>query len=136
MLDHLLGLVLRMRIIIAGVPKAGKTTMAKEIPTTDLFHTDDLIESRDWSEISQFVVDDWMARPGPWIIEGIATVRALRKFMKLHPSIVPCDRIYWMPQPKVEYTRGGQVSMARGCLTVWQEIRPLLEKLEVEIIEC
>ena len=86
-----------MRIIICGGPRTGKTQLAKhlslkfDIPKylcTDpqalggdaLDHTE-LPERERWSAISADV-SQWFDEPGPWIIEGVAAIRALRKWHK------------------------------------------------------
>ncbi|KKN56881.1 hypothetical protein LCGC14_0568060 [marine sediment metagenome] len=86
------------RIVIVGGPRRGKSTVARafrdehQIPTlcTDPLRlvkdpesgVTYLPEGLGWSEASKFVADHWLLQPGPWVIEGIATVRALRKFLR------------------------------------------------------
>ncbi len=118
-----------MRQIIAGGPRTGKTTLAMKSGGTVL-HTDDLI-SMGWSEASQFIADDWMKRQ-QFCIEGIATVRALRKWLEANPSGKPCDEVIWLDIPKVSREKG-QETMAKGCLKVWNEIRPELALRGVRI---
>jgi adenylate kinase family enzyme len=86
-----------MRLLITGGVGAGKTTLAcKTWAETGaaLYHTDDLIQPGNWSEVSQHVADKWLTMTGPWIIEGVAIPRALRKYQEAHPhEPPPCDRI-------------------------------------------
>lgn len=139
------------RLVIAGVPKAGKTTASMAIcgvaTTADLTrtpaglsgrfgpgayvrHTDDLIGASlghgplSWSGVSE-VVATWFDATGPWIVEGVAAVRALRKWLAAHPTGAPCDRVLWLDTPRVALT-AGQRRMAAGCRTVWREIEPSL----------
>lgn len=105
------------RIVITGVPRSGKTTM---VPNADL-HTDDLIPMG-WSEASQHIADRWLTRRGPWVIEGVAAVRGLRKWLRQNPHGSPCDVAVFLGQPFVAYTKDGQLRMARGCAKVWGEI--------------
>lgn len=119
------------RVLIAGVPRSGKTTHAKRFgdPT---FHTDDLIGELEWSAASAEVAN-WISYPGPWCIEGVAVPRALRKWLAAHPGEKPCDVAYWMPSPHVSLTPG-QEAMAKGCVKVWAEVEPELRARGVKIL--
>ncbi len=121
------------RIIIAGVPRSGKTTFALTLAARTLVpakHTDDLIGQFDWSEASAHAAT-WFDAPGPWIVEGVAAGRALRKWLVLHDGL-PCDRIFWFETPHVQLTTG-QGAMAKGCVSVWGEILPDLRRRGVAI---
>jgi len=124
-----------MRIIIAGGPRCGKTTFAEMLGKKSGFivrHTDDLIGKFDWSEDSEEVAR-WFDNTDNWIVEGVATVRALRKWLKTHHrSEKPCELIYWSNTPHVLLTPK-QMSMSRGIFTVWNEIREQLLMRDVII---
>jgi hypothetical protein len=87
----------------------------------------------DWSEQSQHVADHWLMMPGPWVIEGVATARALRKWVSAYdntrgdpstdPERMPCDRIivFRHAHPEAEVS-AGQERMAKGVWSVWCEI--------------
>jgi adenylate kinase family enzyme len=112
--------------LVAGVPSGGKTTFARKLAA--LSHvpvraTDDLIDLG-WSEASERVAQ-WMTEPGPWIIEGVAVGRALRKWFSAHPTGRPADRVFWLGRPHEKLT-DGQCRMARGCETVFKECTPEL----------
>lgn len=111
------------RIVICGGPRTGKTTLARElevITARDPRHTDDLVHLG-WSEASQAAAL-WLDEPGPWIIEGVAMSRALRKWRDAHPGEPPpVDKVIRLTTPHVELTKG-QAAMAKGEETVWQEI--------------
>lgn len=116
--------VTRPRVVIAGIPRAGKTTLAEALTHEhSLFagyairHTDDTIGSHAWSAASAEVAT-WLDLPGPWIIEGVAMARALRKWLAAHPEGKPCEIAYWLDAPLVELTPG-QTTMAKGCRTVF-----------------
>lgn len=119
------------RICITGGPRTGKTTLSESLGDRDghnrLRHTDDLIEQTQhlgkdaWSEASR-LASGWLNEPGPWIIEGVAVSRALRKWRDAHPDEPPpVDRIIRLTEPHVALSKG-QAAMAKGEETVWQEI--------------
>lgn len=118
-----------MRIAIAGGPRCGKTTLAASFG--EARHTDDLIGSKDWSAASAEVAT-WFDADDPWIIEGVAVPRALRKWLIAHPDGKPCDVVHWLITPHVPLTKG-QLGMLRGCETVWREIVGELTRRGVEI---
>ena len=123
------------RVLVAGGPRTGKTTLsdrleAKGIP---VYHTDALIGSHEWSEASAEVAR-WLEEPGPWVVEGVSSVRAARKFMAKHPDKKPCDLFVWVRGAKVDRTPG-QAAMARGVATIFAGIRPELERRGVKILE-
>jgi hypothetical protein len=110
------------RIIICGGPRSGKTTLAFAL--SDAYRvkvngTDEL-RGLEWSD-SSLVASTWFDRPGPWIVEGVVTPRALRKWLASRPYGAPADYILWMNKPVSERVRG-QESMAKGCATVWDEV--------------
>lgn len=122
-----------MRILVAGVPRAGKTTLAKKLGeerSLAVRHSDSLI-GLGWSE-SSAAAAAWMNDSSDWLIEGVAVPRALRKWLAANAG-APCDTIYWMPAPRVQLTQG-QRSMAGGCITVWAEILPTLTARGVEVV--
>lgn len=128
-----------VRLLIAGVPRSGKTTLSAELESKHrcaAMHTDDLIGKLDWSEVSRHVAEDWFTRAGPWVIEGVAVPRAIRKwFRDMRRTDAPCDRLIWMPVPRLELS-AGQRAMAKGCISVYDEvIKRLLETgVEVETV--
>lgn len=123
------------RICITGGPRTGKTTLATQLwcenahdadvgqfPTEDgcVRHTDDLI-SLGWSEASAAAAL-WLEAPGPWIIEGVAVSRALRKWRDQNPGEPPpVDRVIYLSEPHETLT-SGQLAMAKGVRTVHDEI--------------
>lgn len=119
-------------ILIAGVPRAGKTTLAEWVSLKTGFcvrHTDDMAD-REWSEAS-LVASTWLDAPGSSIIEGTAVPRALRKWLA-RSSGRPCDIVVWCGKPNVALSTG-QLTMAKGCLTVWCEVLPELQRRGVRI---
>lgn len=118
------------RIVIIGGPKTGKTTISRQFPCL-VRHTDDLIATHGWSEASQEIVS-WLLTPGPWVIEGVAAVRALRKYLAQHPGSKPCAEILYLTRPHQALNKG-QTSMHKSCATVFKEIEPQLKDLGVKI---
>lgn len=117
--------MLPSRILIAGIPRAGKTTFANALGKqfgVDPWHNDDLI-GLGWSE-SSLAVAGQICSPGPWIIEGVTVPRALRKWLATNEG-APADVVYWLGHERIPLSRG-QTSMANGCCTVWAEILPAL----------
>ena len=122
-----------MRVCVCGGPRVGKTTYAGRLSFENKWpirHTDDLIGKMDWSAASEEVAH-WLTAPGPWVLEGVALVRALRKFLKASDGL-PCDKVIWMPSPKVELS-AGQLSMMKGCQTIWSEVYPDLLRRGVPV---
>lgn len=131
------------RLVIAGVPKAGKTTIAQILgelsKASTVRHTDSLIETHGWSEGSAEVAR-WFDGDGSWIVEGVATVRALRKWMfgdekygVASHSGKPCDAVLWLPN-SIEPIEGRVAGLAKGCHTVWRDIEQELIDRGVQIL--
>ncbi len=123
------------RVLVVGGPRTGKTTLAVHIAAqtnSPVHHTDDLIGSFDWSSASE-VAATWFSQPGPWVIEGVAVVRAVRKWLATNDG-KPADRVVLLQQPKVA-RNGGQRAMAKGHDTVWDEVVGELRTRGVEIEE-
>ncbi len=120
------------RVVIVGGPRCGKTTRAKALAATGLQarHTDDLIGKLDWSAASE-EVSRWFALPGPWVIEGVAAVRALRKWLASHGG-QPCDQVEVMRKPFTQLN-AGQASMLKSFETMWAEINHQLRARGVTV---
>lgn len=122
-----------VRILILGGPKTGKTTLASRVAAVrglPLKHTDDLAGIAEWSEASA-IVAGWFDEPGSFVVEGVAGARALRKWMAAHEG-KPVDVVIVCDTARVERTKG-QNAMAKGCVTVWTEIRDELARRGVRI---
>ncbi len=149
---------MRERICIVGGPRTGKTTLALQLrdaalsdPSTaslSLVHSDALIDEVSWSEQSE-VLARKLDNPGPWIMEGVAVPRALRKWLAkrkvtdlalanvIDKAILrPCDIVYVLQRPHVERSKG-QETMAKAVETVWKLVQPELLKrgVDVRIVE-
>jgi hypothetical protein len=55
------------------------------------------------------------------VIEGVAVVRALRKWIQLHPLGEPADVVFWGDEP-YEQLSPGQSAMAKGSATIWRSV--------------
>lgn len=125
------------RIAITGGPRTGKTLLANRMFVGEVGpglhpnhlaprHTDDLI-NLGWSGCSAAVAK-WLDEPGPWIIEGVAVSRALRKWRDAHPGEPPpVDRVIYLDEPHEALTPG-QLTMAKGVETVHAEIEGWLQE--------
>ena len=123
------------RIVIVGPPRAGKTTLGRELASSrgvQLRHTDDLIGEFEWSAASEHIASVWFAQPGPWIIEGVAAVRALRKWLAGNREGKPCDEIIALSKSWVELTPR-QAGMATACAGIWGSVRGQLHARGVAI---
>lgn len=118
------------RIVITGGPRTGKTTLAKSLGMGVTLHSDDVI-ALGWSEAS-LAVSHWFDAPGPWVIEGVALPRALRKWLDRNSEGAPCDVLIWLGKPRVALTPG-QHTMAKGVATVMVEIDELLRARGVKV---
>lgn len=117
------------RICISGGPRCGKTTLASTLylPTR---HTDDVIDAG-WSEASA-LVSSWFDEPGPWCIEGVATIRALRKWLDTHRQGSPCDVLVFLQRPHMRLNPG-QETMLKGTRTVFWEVKRELVRRGVDV---
>lgn len=124
-----------VRVIVCGGPRTGKTTLAEKYrqlhPTLPVYHTD-AFKDMDWSRASDAVVVWLETFSGAWLVEGVASVRAIRKFLAKHPDRRPADVVFRLTRPFVELSPGQQ-SMARGEETIWREVEPELRRRGVEI---
>lgn len=121
------------RIVIIGGPGTGKTTLAADLGLARGFkpRCTDEVMSLGWSEASA-EVSKWLDVAGPWIIEGVAIARALRKWLQSHPEGKPCDMVRFL-MVAYEPLTTGQWSMAKGIDTVWREIEGELKRRGVAI---
>lgn len=117
-----------VKLVIAGGPRTGKTTLANKY--RNVAHTDALIPYG-WkraSEIASAQFDD----PDIEVQEGVASLRALRKWLRANKTGKPCDKLIYLTHPFEELTPG-QKAMTKGCHSVFRQVRPYLESRGVII---
>jgi hypothetical protein len=129
-----------VRIVVTGYPNSGKSTLANLLVLTsgqlaqDLLKTDALLETHDWSDLSQ-AVSGWFEKPGPWIIEGVAVPRAIRKWRAKHPKAgPPFDIFVYMRRDFADF-RPGQRGMANGLDTVMLELWKWIEDSDALVVQ-
>ncbi|MDQ5871618.1 MAG: hypothetical protein M3547_05370 [Acidobacteriota bacterium] len=119
------------RIVVAGSPRAGKSTLASRLGIARVRSADEVM-GLGWSEASELIAGSWFDEPGPWVIEGVAAGRALRKWLAANPEGRPCDRLLVLERP-CEALSKGQATMGKGVQTVLNEIRGELERRGVVV---
>jgi hypothetical protein len=115
-------------VVIVGGPKSGKSTIASvaaERFKIRARYGDNLIGQMGWSAMSDTVAE-WFDAPGKWIVEGVVTVRAIRKWLSFHPDETPPFTIIVL-SGSIQKRSPGQSAMAAGVTTIWNEIQPELE---------
>lgn len=120
------------RIAIIGWPGTGKTSLANAMGGGR--STDDLIGTLGWSEASE-AVSRWFDEPGPWIIEGVAVPRALRKWRARNPgSPPPVDKIINLTV-RFRDLSNAAIGMGKGIDKVMAELWPWIREVtETRII--
>lgn len=124
------------RVIIIGHPYAGKSTLSRSL-NLPIFSTDTKKQSReifknvtylpelDQSDISDFIVSKWFTKP-EFVIEGVGAVRALRKWSKMYPNTMPCDKIIFLRNANQQ---DKHVSMSKAIDTIWSEISGIFARI-------
>lgn len=123
------------KILILGVPRAGKSTLAEELQTKldiPLVHIDQWVKDMPWSFVSDKVAEK-LDTEGPWIMEGVAGIRGLRKWLLLHQGKPDCY-IVWLSEPKVKLT-AGQDNMRSGTLTIFKGVKETLDFRGITILD-
>jgi hypothetical protein len=127
-----------LRTIIVGGPRTGKSTLASRL-CAPVYCTDPRVYVKEplegvtygpevgWGEDSEWIINHWLPREGPWTIEGHATARVLRKYYERvrlgldEETPPPCDRIIVLTRQ--HYFNEGQRRMHQGVMTVWHQVK-------------
>ena len=119
----------RGHLVITGHPRCGKSTLATELGrrlAVEVLRTDDLAELG-WGADSDKAAE-WMGDLSrPWIIEGCAAVRSLRKVIKAGGHERPV--VIYLDQALIPLTPG-QKSLARGIQTIWETLTPAVDRIQ------
>lgn len=122
-----------VRLAIIGGPRVGKSVLARELAKRHgiaAMHTDDVMHLG-WSPASE-AASHWFSSTGSLIVEGVAAVRALRKWLEANREGKPCLEVLVLTKA-FEQTTAKQDAMCKGIHTVLDEIRPELERRGVVI---
>jgi hypothetical protein len=144
------------RVMIVGGCRLGKSTLARSLGLP-IFCGDPSDKVKDFehgvtylpsglgfgSESSQWIVDNWLPMPGPWVIEGHVTARVLRKWLleitymteraeSVPSPAYPCDRIFVLTnEPWVELLPG-QARLNETVREQWAQISDYFESIVEE----
>jgi uncharacterized protein len=141
----------QQQIVLIGGARVGKSTLAAHfrsqgIPTycgdpqskvkdveEDVTY---LPEGLSWSEASSYIAENWFSMPGGWCCEGIAMVRALRKWVEIvdyDPLTISNLRVVYLKTPVIDQREmaPGQVAMLKAVETIWQGIKEWFPQVEV-----
>ena len=147
------------RIVVVGGPRCGKSTYAREMrelgyptfcgdPRSAVKEPEDgvtyLIEGLGFgSKASEWIVENWLPMPGPWVLEGHVMARVLRKWLAQalteglgsvgRGGDYPCDRVVLFSRQRQELDlKPGQVSLHEGTMTIWNQIAYDFERITEE----
>jgi hypothetical protein len=141
------------RVVIVGGCRLGKSTLARSLGLP-VFCGDPSDKVKDFergvtylpsglgfgSESSQWIVDNWLPMPGPWVMEGHITARCLRKWMaamqaieESRPGLVmqdyPCDRVIVMTNDPWVELLPGQARLNDAVAEQWAQIAYYFESI-------
>jgi hypothetical protein len=136
-----------MRTVIVAGCRIGKSTLARTLGVP-VFCLDPISKAKDvepdvtylpdgldfGSESTQWALENWIGRPGPWVIEGHSSARLLRKWLSTRRDedegiMFPCDRVIVLTNEPWVDLKPGQVSLNKAVATVWNEIEDYFEPI-------
>lgn len=125
------------QIVIIGGPHTGKTTLAArlrdELKIAKVMHSTDDLRGYSWSEQSA-AASQWFNEPGDWIVEGVSTARALRKWLAANPGQPLRAEVLVLNEAFTPLLRG-QKTMTAGVHTVLRQIEPELERRGARVVK-
>lgn len=116
------------RILIAGPPRTGKTSLTRQVSDRPVIHTDDWMH-HDWEDVPA-MVGAACAKLGAFVLEGVRGPDALRK------GGVNVECVVWLSKPKVQQTPL-QRAMGVGVHTVleqWAALHPEVPIVTEELL--
>ncbi len=123
---------LRRRVVVTGVPRSGKSRLARELDP-DAFGTDEFwhlgMQKSDQSQAIREALDDG----GP-VMEGVMVVYGLRRWLRDNPTGAPVEKVVWLDTPLERYSPG-QERMAEQLRKAWGDVREELKSRGVEVEE-
>lgn len=130
------------RIAIVGGPLRGKSTYAAKlaslyrlpvycgdpkstvrVASPDVTYVPEGLPFRGAGGVADFIAREWLVLPGPWVVEGHAVARALRRYVMDGPPHPPADQIFVMVSGPYAAESERQRAMARAVETVWSQIK-------------
>lgn len=124
-------------IAIIGGPRTGKTTLATAMVAyrgLALISTD-RYAGMGWSQASAHAAREALRMEAlgvAFVMEGTATVRALRKLLPVTDR-APVGTVVVQCTAYADLSKG-QAAMAKGVATIWRQVRPALEVRGAKII--
>lgn len=73
-----------------------------------------------------WIVQNWLSKPGPWVIEGHVMARVLRRWLDVRApgDPFPFDRVLVLDGPAHQRLTARQEGMHKGVMKVWKGIEP------------
>lgn len=123
-----------MRIVIAGAPRCGKSTLLRELALDFpcAVSTDDFIHHTPWEEVPNACIRV-LEKYDSWALEGVNAVRVLRRWIRDLGTCPLIDKVYYLTKPMAP-RKPAHESMAKGIHKQWREVEPWLLKMGVEIV--
>lgn len=119
------------RVVITGVARSGKTHRARQL-SAKARGSDELLllpKSDQSEEASR-----WLDQPGPWVLEGVMMLYALRRWLERNPKGKPADRVEFLNEFRL-FPRPGHTRQAGEIRRAWPAVRNALRARGVPVVE-